>query len=638
MRMGRVIVGALLVSAHVVLVASCNDDDTQSSQPQLQSANYASIDVRGGGVQRSTQLPSFSAPGGEGGVGGTLRVNSANGDVTVSAAASSTAAQTPLIAGNGLDVFTGTTVRVSGLQSVDFLRVQSGANLILMDDTFFQVNGDVDISGTISTSPTEGTDANDLMIDAGGIVNISGSIECKGLSNVTSDDRSFLGAGKGGEVFIFARAAVVATTGPHIHVSGIIDVSGGDATELFSRDTSARAGRGGDILVGAGGSMVINGKLLARGGTTGFGLQLAFTDGFFADAGNVDLTAMDDIEFGNALEIDASGGSSMGTTGGDAGVVSIEAPIGTLSMIGTNVRANGGNVQFADSNRSGLGGRISLFGDALAHNGGVVEANGGGIARGVGIGGQNVVGIGADAGDIHVAGLTQVSFSFTSQINLIGGDSNREFDAGGSGGDLKIVNLTESDLSILSFGGGVEVRGGIDAAGTSGPDGAICVRGASADVVAAIASVNDFPVETCPLDATGGIAGALFTSHDLDCDTTNITDTTNIIPSDPSDVLAVSTPAATGVDFYRVRVAGQTEVQISTLVGGSGDIDLFAGESEALGSLDPLDYAFSSTTPDDSAEQITVDLNAFTPGAFIAVFVRERGLVVGDYSLNVSCQ
>ena len=52
----------------------------------------------------------------------------------------------------------------------------------------------------------------------------------------------------------------------------------------------------------------------------------------------------------------------------------------------------------------------------------------------------------------------------------------------------------------------------------------------------------------------------------------------------------------------------------------------------ALGSANPGDYAFSSTTFESSTETITIDLTTFNPGQFVSVFVAEQSEIVENYN------
>ncbi|MCZ6796012.1 MAG: hypothetical protein O7J95_20580 [Planctomycetota bacterium] len=620
----------VVACALLSVAVGCDDSSGPSSiQSDLQNSAFASIDARGGDMRPTTQLQGQGDILGDGGSGGDIRVISAGGDILLSSSSLTAVPEAPVLAGVGLDVTPGATTRVAGLREVDFLRVQAGGTLLLTDNTTIVVTGGVDISGSIRCErAATRADGNNLTVTAGGIVNVSGLIDCSGLSNVSSEDGFFLSGGNGGEILIFARNLAV-TPGPHLFVSGVIRSNGGDADNHFDVSVSTRPGDGGALCLGTSGILALSGKLLARGGRGVPSLQESPGDG-----GRIDVTAGGDILVGDAASVSAQGGDSTALRAGLGGKLTLEAPIGIVSVDGTDLVVRGGNVEFTANSTAGFGGELTIYGDSVVFDNCLLNLDGGGITRGTAQDLGDPGGIGSAAGSAQIAvagiGLPSVprvmSFSSTTDLRAVGGDSNFFTSPGGQGGDVMFVNLEEFDPFVIDFQGTLQARGGVDGLGVQGADGVVCVRGASVPAIDRISAFLNEPPSFCGLTVDGFITGARFTPHDLDCDLDSI------IPGS----VTVTSPAVTGIDFFRVQVGAAVEVTIFISGADGSDLDLFAGDEGVLRSLNEGSYVFASATP-GSIESVTIDLAAFSLGAFVSVMVAERGFLAQTYTISVSC-
>ena len=611
-----------------IAVAGCSDDDPDPVLADLSNEGFASLDARGGGVEQVSLIQNFNDLGGQAGFGGSVRVTSAAGDVVMTAADPGIPAQAPFFSGSpNIDIFSGDRLRVSGLQQLDYLRVRAGGTLEITGATFFDVSGSVEIAGTIVSRPiADSIDGNDLTIIANGYVNVTGIIDVGGIGNFESQNRLFLTGGNGGEVFIYSRASILGLPGPHVFVSGIIKANGGSADDAHFNNMEVRAGRGGQVFLGSGGTMVVSGKLLARGGRSTFTQQVPFADGFFSNGGEISLVSLGDLTLGRMQGIVASGGSSTGVLGGDGGEVRVEAPGGTIGLAGFDVLARGGDVLYAASSLGGFGGDIIFSGDAIDAGGGRIDASGGGIGRGTAPHGQNVEGIGGDGGTIQMAGVTSMVFGADLLLRSLGGDTNTLSIDGGIGGNVMIVNLDETSLDVIDFQGAIEARGGRDAQSTHAAPGSICVRGAQGDDIDRMTRANDFPIGSCPLTILGEILDARFIAHDLDDDLTTIF---------PREVEA-ELPVVLGADFFRVRPGAASCVEVRVRGEENTTIEMYAGEQADFGSLDPNDYEFAAVPFDNRESRVQVDLSQFTPGQYITILLLGTGPFVESYNLSVA--
>lgn len=620
-----VLAGGVLAAAMMLLPTGCDTSaEPTSVASDLGNPDLATLDVRGGVIRPNSQIQGADDFFGEAGNGGELRVLSATGDVDISSTPLTLTPEAPVLTGIGLDVLPGTTIEVVGLREVDFLRVQSGGTLLLTGNTLFVVSAGVDVSGIITSRKTMTiTDGHSLTIDAGGTVNISGGVNLSGSDNVLNESSDFISGGDGGNLFIFARGSLTASPGPHLFISGLIKTNGGRSDGIFLANHRARPGTAGDISVGTVGDMAISGKLLARGGDSVPTEQVSFGDG-----GRIDVSALGDISIGGALEVNADGGVTTGLVAGDGGLVTIEAPLGLVSIDGVDVLLRGGDTEFSRTSFGGPGGELVIYGDSLSFNRTVVSTDGGGITRGTAQDGGDVEGFAADAGPMEIAGRVSMDFSSTAIFLAVGGDANLLETPGGSGGNVKVINIDENNLAVIDFQGRLFVRGGIDTFGTLGPEGEICVRGASGPTVDRLSALSGSPVTLCPLStATNFLLGVNIAPHDLDCDPDTI------IPG----IVDVSSPAVLGVDFFRIRVDPATTDLTITISGAVGsNLDVFAADSSVLGSTLLSDYPFSGTGP-TADEIITLDLTTFATGSFVSVMVLENNFFATDYIISVSC-
>ncbi|MEM7263986.1 MAG: hypothetical protein AAF488_18515, partial [Planctomycetota bacterium] len=243
------------------------------------------------------------------------------------------------------------------------------------------------------------------------------------------------------------------------------------------------------------------------------------------------------------------------------------------------------------------------------------------------IGGLRVDGTGGPGGSIDVAGLSDINVSSRVTLRANGSDTTTSAGIGSSGGTVRVINLDSADTGVMDFDGAVEVRPGIDIFGTPGTPGVICQRGAGPASVANLTGNNEFPISLCDIDVDGAITDTNFVSHDLDCDSATL------LPGSVSQTM----PTAVTVDFFRVFVGVSTSVTVEISGEDLGDLDLYAGEDAAVGSIDTSDYAFQSSTPDTSSESIEISLADFTPGQFVSVMVISRNSVPETYTVSVGC-
>lgn len=612
---------AVLLAAALSAAGCGNSTDPLDPQTDVQDAGLASVDAKGGESVIGNQVLGPDLVGADGSQGGTVRVSSARGDVTVTTTDPGVAAPAGTLAGTGIDVAPGETLAVSGRQAADFLRVQAGGVLALTANTIFEVTGDVIIAGTVqSRSGVGARDGHDLTLTAGGRIVITGMLDCGGVSNSLSPDLDIVSGGNGGTILLTAGSSSGSATEPDFFISGVVRSNGGEATADVYKDTNGRPGSGGSIWLGSHGTMVLSGKVVARGGATSATFLLGGGLG-----GQVQLIALDDLTIGNATKLSVDGGDTTGLTGGGGGSLTLEAPVGMVSVVGTEFLCRGGSLTGSDFGSAGSGGDFIVSCDRAVLNNALVSVDGGGITPGGAQTGRDIEGVGGGGGRIEVAGVSALTFGPSLALHARGGQSSFLDDQGGAGGTVKLVHLLERPQNF-SFQSTVDVRGGLDMLGSLGEPGDVCYRGAGAIDVARMLGSNQFPVSPCATAAEGGVEGSTYITHDLDCDPATI------LPGSVNSQL----PAATGVEFFRARVDGADAVRIVLTGQDGGDVDLYAGRDVALGSLDANDYRYVSaeTGPEESVE---IDLTTFTPGEYIAIAVIERTAIAEKINLELTC-
>ena len=594
-----------------------------------------SLDARGGENNNELSLPGVRADQvGEGGVGGEIRLSCGVGDIELSAAELTTTPQATFLTGTGIDVGPGQRVRVAGAVVVDFLRVQVGGELILRENTFFTVLGDVEIAGIVRTAreSDDRIEGNDLTIEATGIINIPGTVDCSGADGndrFEADEPRGPG-GRGGEIFISSLESPAFSPGPHVFISGLVLSDGGDT---FARGGKfAQPGHGGQILIGAQGTISIPGRISARGG---FSVNQGLTIDAGGRGGEIQLIAVGSvaatpsgIEIGGVTEIAASGGDSTGE-GGAGGSILLEAIAGTIDLNGVGVQAIGGDMTFFVAGDAGAGGSFRVNADTILLNNSDINVSGGDSPGDLDQDGALLGALGGSGGMggiVRLAGSTLVDVNGNVQIRAVGGDSNESLTAGATGGEVSVINLDETNLAVVNFDGQVSVEAGRDNIGRFGTAGTVCERGADLASTLILTGANNFPISICGTDEINDLV-----IHDLDCDDGTIN------PNATSTQL----PAITGIDFYRVDVTGADSVTVSTAGETSGNLQLFVGDASVFGSTTAADYCASSLNP-DSTESITLDLTALPAacdpiGAFVSVFVAEANNFVEDYTITVDC-
>jgi len=594
-----------------LLVASlgCEGDKNDKTDPRLNTptGNRPTLDARGGSSDNEFFNGARSAQSGNSGDGGEIRLSSSGGNITVRTAALVATPVAPTFGAGGITVLSGQTRRIRGNVPIAFLRVDTDGTLVLTGDTLIRVTGDVQIDGVIDGRGAEAViDGKDLTIQAGGVVNILGTVNCSGYErdpdHTSPLQRGDFAGGSGGEIFISATGA--------IFVSGLV-LSEGGAT-FSTSSLTALPGRGGQVLIGCTSSLALSGVISVRGGFSYF-----TPDGGEADGGTIELVALTNIEIGRAREFNASGGPASGATAGNGGEILFEAAIGILNINGVNMECMGGETTFTTAGVGGNGGTVSMSGTNVLLTNSVCRVPGGNSEF-------DEAGEGGDGGDVNVVGTLGVTADTGTFFIAQGGHTNVPIISGGTGGNVRLINLAQGAPGALVFNGQALVQGGFNAVGGGGVDGFVCVAGANQATIDSLTGSNNFPISGC-----GDLDVAEVVVHALDCNPATIT---------PSEV-STELPAVLGLDFYFVVVpAGATVITISTAGEASGDIDLYAGPAAALGSLVFAAYTFGASTGVDSTESIDVDTVALglVAGDIIAVLVNEAGAFVEEYTITVT--
>ncbi len=618
----------LVVLGFMIVLAGCVDHEKPNATGSSDRGDQSlpSLDARGGTSDSSVQLGGRTLLEGTGGNGGSIRVTTSGGNITMNAAQLATPPQATSLLGNGFDVAPGEKRSIAGSQVVNWLRVQAGGTLVLLEDTLFVVLGDVEIAGYVNgRGDKHAIDGRDFTVDADGIVNITGKIDTSGYesdpNDVSPQERVDLPGGYGGEIYISSAedsAGLPAglrtpSPGPHIFLTGTIRSEGGDSFSLAT--ATARPGNGGQVLLGGLGSIAIGGRVSVHGGSCYFN-----TEGAEGDGGTIQIVALGNIDIARVRELAARGGNSSGTGGGDGGTILLEAPVGALDLDNFDIESRGGHTTFTTAGTGGEGGLVTLTSASVLLSGMTIDTSGGdAIAKDRGQGGLG--------GTTQIAGTTAITVAPDVVINSDGGQTNASGLAGGGGGNVKVVNINEASGVALDFQGAATVEGGKDAINSAGPDGEVCASGSNIPSSIKLSGTNNFPLVQCTATDVEDLV-----THDLDCDDGTIR----------PDTVSTALPAITGAAFYRLfMTAGMVADSITTvtvtLTGETGgNVNLYAGLSAVLGSTDPGDYLFSSTEA-DSDETLDVDVSTLAAGEFHSIFIDEAYTFVEEYTISVSC-
>lgn len=583
------------------------------------------LDARGSSVD-SAAVTGGAASDGSGGTAGDIRVTSSGGTVTVTSASRTFVVPTLTFTGNGVTVRSGERRNMFGAQRAhDFLDVQPGGEVVLMENSVLEVAGNVRIAGTLRSAARTGVIRQDghsiHLTSCGGTVVITGTINCSGANSrpLSAGERSELIdpraditlGGNGGDVSISAAMDIV--------VTGSVIAKGG-STE--SQDPSkSDAGRGGRIILTAGRNFLSSGAFIARAGNgvtnSGQGIR----------GGDIQLSALGDVLLQEVDRINASGGRSSGTTPGSGGSVTIAASVGNTTIEGFDVLVAGAPITGLGG-FGGTGGSASFSGSNLLLRTMKIDASGGDVVAGEEIKADSPTGPGGTAGTVTFLGGNSVTVASDVAIDLQGGESRGiGITAGGPGGTFQAASPVSNSVDIA---GTVNIRGGNNFGGQEGDPGTACLSGATPESKKAVIGSNDFTsVEECGSSVSFG--GVVF---DLDCAITT-TDTTQI--------------GAQSAKFYQVSVdSTTTSVTISTTGEIGGNLDLFVGGAAALGDPNPASYAFTSAGP-SSTETITIDDTTFpnlatlASGGFLSVMVVEGQIggaciIAETLTITVACQ
>ncbi|HVR72678.1 MAG TPA: hypothetical protein VMT52_00025, partial [Planctomycetota bacterium] len=369
---GRAYAGLLLLPLCLVLAlyAGChrkNQTDISGSSNKG-SGTLPTLDVRGGESDSEVTTGTRSPFEGDGGEGGSLRLTTSAGDIEIHDGALVLQQQAQTFPGIGVDVGPGQTLRVAGAIVTDFLRVQAGGALVLAEDTYLLVRGNILIAGEVNGRGNRRTiDGRDLTIqqfvDGNGATEesiiITGTIDCGGFTKDIDDTavaaRGDFPGGNGGKIFMssVSDGAADPQVFAQIFISGRVLTDGGETRS--QSPLTALPGRGGQVLIGSRGSLGLSGRISARGGRAFFR-----ADGNEGIGGDIELVALNRIELARVLEINASGGASSGPAGGDGGSILLEAPVGLIDLDNFDIENLGGRSLNSATGVGGRGGLVTL--------------------------------------------------------------------------------------------------------------------------------------------------------------------------------------------------------------------------------------------------------------------------------------
>lgn len=652
-----------LLAVLAYLVPGCNGDNesnTFTGSSGKGGGAPPALDARGG--RSDSELPTgsrtlFEGNGGEGGV--IYLQTPANiiatplPSVVVPPVFDPTLSVNPTLP--AIDVPPGGEIQVEGALQVSSLRVQRGGRIVLRDNTFFFVYGDVQIEGEISTIKNRHlVKGRDLTIDCVGIMNITGRIDCSGFwkdgDGSAAADPDGLPGGDGGEIYLSSIPAVGVSDPrtPRIYMGPRSAVLSDGGPTFATQGTGTQAGKGGQILIGCTDDLVIEGRVSAHGGNAYY-----TTLGFEGDGGTIRIVATGDISLHNVLEVNANGGGSSGQIGGAGGSIIFESNGGMIDAGGFDIECRGGPALYSEASVGGVGGSVTIRGDTVITSDMVVTASGG-EARKNDVTTLEIGGVGGQGGSIQVGALTALNLGEDPSVPVTsvnaplapvefiaeGGLTVVSGLSGGNGGEVKLINVGNTGATpsadLFTFEGVVSVRGGGAEAGLFGADGRVCTTGAGLEAAIDIIGANNFPSSAC----TGADIQSLTTiSADLSCDNT---------PDQPSKI-DTTTPAIVGRNFFRVFITDAmknadpaTPYLLITVTGPAGGqpVRLCVGNSSAFGQYSETAYAQCQDTDAGGLASICVDTSGVPVNpsvGFISVMVVGTGNFVQDFSIGVTC-
>ena len=263
--------------------------------------------------------------------------------------------------------------------------------------------------GTVDLDTTRGTGALTMTGDvnaSGGLANGGGRVVIQTAGALVAGGMDLSGGSDGGSIDM--------TSGTTLTVTGVLNVAG-----------TAAGAAGGDVTLGANGSVLIGARIAAQGGA----LSLA-DDGF---GGDVDVSADGNVQVNERIDVFGGG------PGGEAGFVTITAGADLtvtqpISAHGPGTTAGGGSVDLV------AGGVLTL--DALI--------------------------------DVHGSTAGGVSGQGGSEVRARG-----EINAEGEAGEIDLTTLSISGTQVP---GPVTVTGNLHARGPGGVSGTISLQGCDVTV------------------------------------------------------------------------------------------------------------------------------------------------------------
>lgn len=487
---------AVCASLALFLPAGCKDDRADEDLYGTSvrgSGLYPTLDVRGGDCDGQISTGVHSIFEGNGGAGGTISVTSTGGRVSanVGAVPAPPALSFPAPADPTavIDVQPGQVQTVSGYRAIDWLRVQAGGTLCVAGDSVLSVTGDVEISGKVASAVSEDSiRGKDLTVVAGGSIVIQGTLSASGFAK---DERraarpDLYDGGDGGTIRLQCNAG-----GIHIAQGGAVVADGG---RTYSSDGfSAAAGSGGTIQLETTGTVVVAGRISARGGEA-----YATATGSEGNGGEITIEAQGDVEFYNATEWNATGGSASGAMAGAGGSVTVEAST-AIDLEALDVQILGGGATYFLDADSGPGGSFTLDGPTVRLSDVRVDVSGGSAKlRGSSAGAvARLGGYGAQGGSIEITGATLYlgdgsGGELPIELRSGGGRTTTFGGTGASGGEIRLVGG-----GTFLFEGTAAVPGGPSEDGPEGLPGTVCATGASDAVRLKIGGASGTIPEDC---------------------------------------------------------------------------------------------------------------------------------------------
>ena len=487
---------ACCLSLALLLLPGCKDDRAEEDLygTSVQGSGlYPALDVRGGDCDAQISTGVRTIFEGNGGTGGTISVTSTGGRVSVNvgAAPAPPALSFPAPADPTavIDVLPGQSQTVSGYRALDWLRVQAGGTLRVAGDSVLSVTGDVEISGKVESAVSEDSiRGKNLTLVAGGSILIQGTLSANGF---TKDERraarpDLYAGGDGGAIRLQCNAG-----GIHIAQGGAVVADGG---RTYSPDGFfAVAGSGGSIRLETTATVVVAGRISARGGE-------AYTTatGYEGEGGEISIEAQGDVEFYNAAEWNATGGSASGSFAGAGGSVTVQAST-AIDLEALDIQALGGGATYLLNAEAGPGGQVTLEGPTVRLSDVRVDVSGGsGKLRGSSAGAvARLGGLGAQGGSIEITGATLYlgdgsGGELPIELRSGGGRTTTFGSTGASGGEIRLVGG-----GTFLFEGAAAVPGGPSEDGIEGLPGTVCATGASDAVRLKIGGTSGTIPEDC---------------------------------------------------------------------------------------------------------------------------------------------